>query len=69
MEVRVAANVLLTDVDVGHGALATDLFEGVLEGAAVRLLIELEEEVVCAGAVEQFFGGRAVRAVGLGEDS
>jgi hypothetical protein len=34
LQVRVAANVLLVDVDVGHGALAVDLLESILEVAA-----------------------------------
>ena len=69
LEIRVAANVLLGNVDVGDGALAADLLEGVLDGAAVRLLVELEEEVLGTSAVEQLLGRLAVRAVGLGEDS
>lgn len=35
LQVRVAANVLLGDEAVGDGALAGDLVEGVLDGAAV----------------------------------
>lgn len=35
LDVRVAANVLLGNVDVGDGALAGDLFECVLDSTAV----------------------------------
>jgi hypothetical protein len=35
LEVRVAANVLLADVDVGNGALARNCLESVLQGGAV----------------------------------
>jgi hypothetical protein len=35
LQVRVATNVLLADEDVGHGALARDAFECVLESGAV----------------------------------
>jgi hypothetical protein len=34
LQIRVAANVLLVDVDVGHGALAVELLESILEVAA-----------------------------------
>lgn len=35
LEVRVAADMLLLDVDVGNGALAGDLLESILHGGAV----------------------------------
>lgn len=35
LQVRVAADMLLFDEDVGHGALMGDFFEGVLDGGAV----------------------------------
>ncbi len=35
LQVRVSSNVLLADEDVGHGALARDAFECVLESCAV----------------------------------
>lgn len=35
LDVRVAANVLLPDVDVGNGALAGDVLEGILQVGAV----------------------------------
>ena len=35
LEVRVAADVLLGDEDVGHGALAAHLTQGVLDRVAV----------------------------------
>ena len=46
LEVRVAANVFAADVDVGDGALARDLLEGVLDGGAVVDLVELDGEVL-----------------------
>ena len=36
LNVRIAANVLLLDVDVRDGALAADLLQGVLQLASVR---------------------------------
>lgn len=39
VQVRVAADVLLAKEDVGHGALAGDLLEGVLDGAAVACCV------------------------------
>lgn len=35
LEIGIAANVLLGDEDVGHGSLAGDFLEGVLESGAV----------------------------------
>lgn len=35
LEIRVAANVLLLDVDAGDGALSVDFFEGVLHSISV----------------------------------
>lgn len=35
LEIGVATNVLLGDEDVGHGSLAGDFLEGVLESGAV----------------------------------
>ena len=35
LELRVAANVLLADEDVGHGALLGDVLESVLDGGTV----------------------------------
>lgn len=40
-QVRVAANVLCANEDVGDGALAGDLLEGRLEVVAVLLLVQL----------------------------
>lgn len=68
LEVRVTADVLLVDEDVGHGALAGDLEERVLHLAAVLLLVQLVVRVLCAIAVEDALGVVAVRAVGLAED-
>lgn len=35
LELGVAANVLLADEDVGHGALLGDVFESILDGGTV----------------------------------
>lgn len=37
LQLGVAANVLLADEDVGHGALGSDLLEGVLDSGTVVL--------------------------------
>lgn len=42
---------LLADVDVGDGALARDLEEGVLDEGAVVDLVKLDQVVLCAHAV------------------
>jgi len=68
LEVRVAADVLLGDPGVGDGALARDLLEGVLDGAAVFHLVELEDGVVGVELVEGRLRLAAVGAVALGED-
>lgn len=51
LQVRVAADMLLADVDVGDGALARDLDERGLDGGAVVNLVELDREVLGAHAV------------------
>jgi len=69
LQVRVAANVLLVDVDVGHGALAVDLLESILEVAAFGDLVELYDLEVGSKTLEGALGSLAVRAVALGEDN
>jgi hypothetical protein len=69
LQIRVAANVLLVDVDVGHGALAVELLESILEVAAFGDLIELYDLDGGSKLLEGAFGSLAVRAVALGEDN
>merc|ERR1712137_1442566 len=69
LELGVAANVLLADEDVGHGALLSDVLESVLDGGTVVNLVELEDVGLCAHLAEEALSGLAVGAVGLGEDS
>lgn len=51
LQVRVAADVLLADVDIGDGALARDLGERALDEGAVVDLVKLDRVVLCAHAV------------------
>lgn len=69
LQVRVPANVLATDEDVGDGALASYLGKGVLNGAAIVDLIQFDGIELGALLAQQLLGGAAIRAVGLGEDS
>lgn len=68
LEVRVAANVLLVDKDVWHGALARDGAERVLDVVAVALLVQLVRHILGVEAVEEALGVPAVGAVALAED-
>lgn len=68
LEIRVAANVLLVDKDVWHGALARDGAERVLEVVAVALLVQLVRDILGVEAVEEALGVSAVGAVALAED-
>lgn len=68
LDVRVAADVLAADEDVGHGALVGELLQRGLDLRAVVDLVQLERVVLGALAVEQALRGLAVRAVGFGED-
>ena len=65
LKVRVAADVVLVDEDVGDSSLSGDLVESVLELATVLLLVELKVLVLGAVAVESALGRLAVGAVGL----
>lgn len=67
LEVAVATNVLLADEDVGHCALAGQLLEGVLDGGAIFLLVELKGVEVGVVVLEELLGLVAVGAVRLGE--
>lgn len=42
---------ILGDVDVGNGALAGDLGQGILDRRSVRLLVELDRKVLGAESV------------------
>lgn len=68
LEIRVAADVLLVDKDVWHGALARDGAERVLEVVAVALLVQLVRDILGVEAVEEALGVSAVGAVALAED-
>ncbi|KAB8343264.1 hypothetical protein FH972_022852 [Carpinus fangiana] len=77
LQVRVAANVLLVDEDVGHAALLRDALEGVLDGgtvvcvcmlvAALRL-VAVSRRLTALHLAQQALRGLAVGAVALGED-
>jgi hypothetical protein len=68
LQIAVATNVLLVDKDVGDGALARQLGQGLLDLGAVGLVVQLDGVELGVEAAEQRLGGLAVRAVGLGED-
>lgn len=69
LEVRIAADMLLADVDVGDGALTRNVVEGGLELCAVRLLVQLVSLVFGLEAFQGALGGFAVGAVGFAEDN
>lgn len=68
LEVRVATDVDLANEDVGDGALAGHLVQGVLDVIAVALLVELVGLVLCVQAVEDALRVVAVGAVRLAKD-
>jgi hypothetical protein len=68
LEVRVTADVLLVNEDVGHGALPGNLQERLLDVVPIRLLVQLVVRILCAIAIEKTLGVVAVGAVGLAED-
>lgn len=63
LQVRVAANVLLVDEDVGHGALARHLGESLLDVITVVLLVQLDGLVLGVVALEDALRVLAVGAV------
>lgn len=68
LKVRVAADMLLPDKDVGDGALARDLEQRTLNVIAICLLVELVVRVLGAISVEESLGVVTVRAVRLAEN-
>lgn len=68
LQVGVAADMLLLDVNVGDGTLARDLLESILQGRTIRKLVELVSLEHGTELGQGVLGGAAVRAVGLGED-
>jgi len=69
LQVRVSANVLATDEDIGDSALTGYLGKGVLNGAAIVNLIQFDGIELGALLAQQLFGCAAEGTVGLGEDS
>ena len=59
---------LALDVGLGHGSLATELLELLVDGVALRDHIQLDDVSLDPHLLESGFGVTAVRAVGLGED-
>ena len=68
LDIRVSSNVVSTNEDIGDGALASLLLEGVLDVATVGNLVQLEAEELHALRLEQLLGGASVGAVRLGVD-
>jgi len=69
LEVRVATDVLVVNEDVRDGALVGDVFESVLNCAAIVDLIQLNDVRLDAHLAQQGLGRLAIRAIRLGEDS
>lgn len=63
LEIRVAADVDLVDKDVGHGALARQILERVLEIFTIVDLVELDRLVLGVVAVKNSLRVVAIRAV------
>lgn len=68
LQVRVAANMHLSNVDVGHGTLTIELVQSLLEVGAVFFLIQLVVCVLGAVPIQDALAVVAVWAVGLAED-
>ena len=68
LQLRIAANMLLTDEDVGDGALMGHAFQSILDVRAVVDLVEFDDVWLHAHFAEEGLGGFAVWAVGFGED-
>lgn len=65
LQLRVAANVLLVDVDVGHGALAVDLLESILELAAFGCEKSVRSDTAFATTLGNKQGGSRTKLVKL----
>lgn len=68
VEAVVAANVLLSEEDVGNSPLAGVLEQSSLHIRTVGDDVHLDGRVLDTSGVEEAFGALAVGAVGLGED-
>jgi hypothetical protein len=68
LEITVAANVLLVDVDVGYRLLAVELGESGLDLRAVVNLVQLDGVELGVQRGQQLLRGSAVGAVRLGEN-
>jgi len=69
LQVRVSANVLLRNEDVGHGGLASHLAERALDRGTVVHLIQLNRIKLGPALTQQLLGLPAVRTVALAEHS
>ena len=66
LDIRVSSNVVSTNEDIGDGALASLLREGVLDVATIGDLVQLEAEELHTLRSEELLGGAGVGAVSLG---